>query len=49
MAKICPKCTADTEPVGEESKNMCIHEQSGVGLFLFFLGVIIGLAAGGAL
>jgi hypothetical protein len=28
MAKICPKCTADTEPLEEEtSAELCIHEK----------------------
>ncbi len=49
MANICPKCSADTESLGEESKNMCIHEQAGTGIFLFFIGVIVGLVIGGVL
>lgn len=28
MAKICPKCSADTEPLEEEtSTELCIHEK----------------------
>lgn len=30
MAKICPKCSADTEPLDEESKTFCIHEKLGI-------------------
>ena len=27
MAHVCPKCTADTEALEEESKQFCIHEK----------------------
>lgn len=27
MAHVCPKCTADTETLEEESKQFCIHEK----------------------
>ncbi|MFB6214134.1 MAG: hypothetical protein ABEJ07_06260 [Candidatus Nanohaloarchaea archaeon] len=32
MAKICPKCSADTEPLEEETQRFCIHEKIGITL-----------------
>jgi hypothetical protein len=27
MAQVCPKCTADTETLEEETERFCIHEK----------------------
>lgn len=43
MAQICPHCTADTEPLEEETDRFCIHEKLSAVAILFF---IIGFGAG---
>lgn len=40
MAQICPKCTADTETLEEETTTFCIHEK-------LLMGVGVAVIAGG--
>lgn len=47
MAKICPRCTADTEPLEEETvQNLCIHEKIGITAvgILALAGIIMALS-----
>jgi len=47
MATICPKCSADTEPLEEETEQFCIHETllllGGTGLIIAGIAVYAGL------
>jgi hypothetical protein len=46
MAKICPKCSADTDSLEEEvdDEGLCIHEQAAIGTIslLAVLGLLTG-------
>lgn len=45
MAQICPHCTADTEPLEEESDRFCIHEKlAAASIAAFVAGFIVGAA-----
>lgn len=46
MAKICPKCSADTETLEEETQKFCIHEKIGITLVGATV-VVIGLLGAG--
>lgn len=46
MAKICPKCSADTDSLEEEvdDEGLCIHEKAAIGAISAFsvVGLLIG-------
>jgi len=46
MSKICPRCSADTEPVEEEtSSELCIHEKIAIAVVagMAVIGGMLGL------
>lgn len=45
MAQICPRCTADTEPLEEETDRFCLHEKlAAVSVIAFVAGILVGAA-----
>ncbi len=40
MAQICPKCTADTETLEEETERFCIHEKLLIGAGVVVVAIV---------